>query len=119
MNCPWCVDAAVRTNRNGSYKSLDSLNKAITFAKENGITEFTLTGGEPTLHPDIEEIANRIKSNGFKLKMITNYVLSDVVKRMDGIIDRITISYYGQKLPEFLYNLVFTESGISKVIQYF
>lgn len=32
--------------------------------------------------------------------MITNYVLSSVVKRMDGTIDRITISYYGQELPE-------------------
>lgn len=100
MNCPWCVDAAVRTNTNGSFMTLTSVNKAIAFAKENNITEFTLTGGEPTLHPDIEEIVKLIKANGFRLKMITNYVLSDVVKRMDGEIDRITISYYGQELPE-------------------
>ena len=100
MNCPWCVDAAVRTNMNGNFMTLNNVNKAILFAKEHNITEFTLTGGEPTLHPDIEEIVKRIKANGFRLKMITNYVLSDVVKRMDGIIDRITISYYGQELPE-------------------
>lgn len=100
LNCPWCVDAVIRTNYSGNYMTLDNVNKAITFAKEHDIQEFTLTGGEPTLHPNFVEIAKLIKANGFKLKIITNFVLSDVVKSLDGVFDRITISYYGQQLPE-------------------
>ena len=100
MNCPWCVDNSIRTDSDGDFMTMKNVDKAITFGKDNDIKEFTLTGGEPTLHPKIEEIAKLIKANGFKLKMITNYVASDVVKRLDGIVDRITISYYGQQLPE-------------------
>ena len=40
--------------------------------KEAGIDEVHLTGGEPTLHPDLPGIVKGLTSNGFTVKMTTN-----------------------------------------------
>ena len=59
-----------------------------------------MNGGEPTLHPQVVEIAKMIKEKGFFTKIFTNYDFPEVIKQLDGIIDIIRISYYGNmQLP--------------------
>ena len=101
-NCPFCID---RPNRKyyKNYKpfiNLETVKGILEFAEENNIKTIALNGGEPTLHPQVVEIAKMVKEKGFFLKIFTNYDFPEVVKKLDGIVDIIRISYYGpMQLP--------------------
>ncbi len=101
-NCAFCID---RPNRKyyKNYKSFIEIEKVkdiLKFANENNIKTIALNGGEPTLHPQVVEIAKMIKESGYFLKIFTNYDFPEVVKQLDGIVDIIRISYYGpMQLP--------------------
>lgn len=96
-NCPFCID---KPNRQ-YYKyyvpfiSLNTIQGIIDFAKGNNIKTIALNGGEPTLHPNIVEIAKMIKDAGFYLKVFTNFDFPEVIKKLDGIVDVFRVSYYG------------------------
>lgn len=100
--CPFCID---RPNRK-YYKDdvrfikLKTVDKILNFAEEHQIKTIALNGGEPTLHPQIVDIAKMIKARGFQVKLFTNYDFPEVVKKLDGIVDIIRVSYYGpMQLP--------------------
>lgn len=101
-NCAFCID---RPNRKyyKNYKSfidIETVKDILKFANENNIKTIALNGGEPTLHPQVVEIAKMIKESGYFLKIFTNYDFPEVVKQLDGIVDIIRISYYGpMQLP--------------------
>lgn len=99
-NCPFCI-ARKNTSKtkNLSFLSLSNVEKAIAFCKRENIRTIALTGGEPTLHPNILEIAKMFHVNGFDVSIYTNYDFSEKVKMLDGIVNWIFVSYYGQKMP--------------------
>lgn len=96
-NCPFCIDKP-----NGKYYKdkkryidIETVKDILTFAEQNDIKTIALNGGEPTLHPQVVEIAKMVKEKGFFLKIFTNYDFPNVVKSLDGIVDVIRVSYYG------------------------
>jgi len=93
-NCPFCIDKYRGRNE---YISLDNVEKALDFAEKLKVKDIFLTGGEPTNHPDIIEIAKRVKKRNFNLVMTTNYENPDIMKKLDGIVDSFNVSYYDQK----------------------
>ena len=101
-NCAFCID---RPNRKyyKNYKffiDIETVKDILKFANENNIKTIALNGGEPTLHPQVVEIAKMIKESGYFLKIFTNYDFPEVVKQLDGIVDITRISYYGpMQLP--------------------
>jgi organic radical activating enzyme len=97
-NCPFCVD---KYRGNKGYISSESVENALRFAKQYGAKDVLLVGGEPTLHPNIVSIAERVKNYDLNCILTTNYTCPDVVKRLDGVVDSFNISYYGQEnLPD-------------------
>lgn len=102
-NCAFCID---RPNRKyykdyKPYIDIETVKDILKFAEENNIKTIALNGGEPTLHPKVVEIARMIKEKGFALKIFTNYDFPEVIKKLDGIVDIIRISYYGpMELPK-------------------
>lgn len=102
-NCPFCIDEPNRKYYKDykPYIDMDTVKDILEFAKKNNIKTIGLNGGEPTLHPQIVEIAKMIKDKGFFLKIFTNYDFPDVIAKLDGIVDIIRISYYGpMQLPK-------------------
>lgn len=96
--CPFCID---KYRGRKEYISLDNVEKALDYAETLKVKDIFLTGGEPTKHPDIVEIAKRVKKRNFNLVMTTNYENPDVMKQLDGIVDSFNVSYYDQKeLPD-------------------
>lgn len=98
-NCPFCIAKKNTNKTKNSFLSLSNVEKAIDFCKQEDIKTIALTGGEPTLHPNILEIAKMFRSNGFDVAIYTNYDFSEKVKKLDGIVNRIFVSYYGQEMP--------------------
>ena len=95
--CAFCIDKPNRKYYK-DYKpfiDLKTVEDILKFAEEHNIKTIALNGGEPTLHPQVVEIAKMVKAKGFQLKIFTNYDFPDVIKQLDGIVDIIRISYYG------------------------
>lgn len=101
-NCAFCIDRPNKKyyKEEKKYIDLETVQEILKFAKEKQIKTIALNGGEPTLHPQVVEIAKMIKEEGFYSKIFTNYDFPEVIEQLDGIIDIIRISYYGpMQLP--------------------
>ena len=74
---------------------LDEMLRRIDKLAELGTSLITISGGEPLLHPELDEIIRRIKSHGRMAGMITNgYLLvRERIERLNGAgLDHLQIS---------------------------
>lgn len=71
LNCPYCYKDA---NNNRKELSKDDILRIVDEASQIGFSEFTFSGGEPTLHPDLFDIFEILheKYPDHKLNLITN-----------------------------------------------
>lgn len=56
----------------GNMPYTTALMERLTLLRKSGVNEVHLTGGEPTLHPDLPKIVEGLTSTGFVVKMTTN-----------------------------------------------
>lgn len=97
-NCQFCID---KYKGNDEYISISNVKNAINFASKNNITDVLITGGEPTLHPEILTIVKLLKLAKLKTILTTNYCYPYAFHQLDGWVDNFNISYYGQEhLPK-------------------
>ena len=66
-------------------------------ANRKMVDAVTMTGGEPTLQPDLPEFMKELKSRGFKVKLDTNGVTPAMVKK---IIDEKLADYFAMDLKQ-------------------
>jgi MoaA/NifB/PqqE/SkfB family radical SAM enzyme len=91
LDCGYCNeydDFSAPVPLEKMYSRIDSLGRL-------GATLITISGGEPLLHPDIEKIIARIRSNGAIAGMITNGFLlnKDKIEALnDAGLDHLQIS---------------------------
>ena len=93
-HCKFCID---KYRGQCEYITLANVEKALLKAKEQNLKEILIVGGEPTLHPNIIDIAKLIKDYGFKSILTTNYTQPWIIKQLDTIVDCFNISFYNQK----------------------
>lgn len=63
--------------KSGTFIKLEHVQAAIEQAKPLGLSNIKLTGGEPTLHPQLAEIMQFIHAANIRITMETNGVLVD------------------------------------------
>ncbi len=80
MRCPFCQNSSLVLHP-GSVPTMDSEEVLSYLSKRKGILEgVCITGGEPTIYPDLVELIKRIKSIGLKVKLDTNGSNPDILK---------------------------------------
>ncbi|MEB3817040.1 MAG: GTP 3',8-cyclase MoaA [Desulfurococcales archaeon] len=111
-----------RPSRPGSTPPLMSPYEYAVTAKaayKLGIREFKLTGGEPLLRKDIEEIVKAIRSEapGSDISMTTNgYLLKDLaLKLRDAGLNRINVSLHSLKRE--VYARITGVDGLDRVLE--
>jgi MoaA/NifB/PqqE/SkfB family radical SAM enzyme len=67
QKCLFCSNPS-----NGHVLSTEEIKKIILRYKKNKLAGIYLTGGEPTMHPDLFEIIRYCKKNNVECKIITN-----------------------------------------------
>lgn len=67
-SCPWEADDLYKQKE----LSLDEWKRAVDVLSNNGVSSFTLTGGEPLMRSDIKLIIDYIRSKDIPLNLITN-----------------------------------------------
>lgn len=93
MRCPFCQNASL-VNRIEEENLLPEEEFFSFLKKRQGILDgVCITGGEPTLQPDLNEFIAKIKSMGFKVKLDTNGSFPDKVKEIldSGNVDMVAM----------------------------
>lgn len=72
LSCDFC---SVEARKNTVELSIERIKSIILEAKELGLQDLHLTGGEPTMRTDLEEIVNFAVSQGLNVRLITNGTL--------------------------------------------
>ncbi|MCE9619240.1 MAG: GTP 3',8-cyclase MoaA [Planctomycetes bacterium] len=105
FRCVYCMEPDVQFQPRESLLTSDEIVRMARIAESLGVRKIRLTGGEPTLHPQLEEIIGGIRSvTGVEIAMITNGSLLTRAKlsrwKRAGL-DRITISIDSVRADRF------------------
>lgn len=91
FHCPYCHNPELVVP---PFETLD-LESIFDFLirRQSLLDGVVITGGEPTLHPDIEAFCNRIKDLGFSIKLDTNGSRPESIRSLinSGCIDYIAM----------------------------
>jgi len=80
-----CIFCSVEKSK--KYVSFDDIKKQFLDYRKRGINQIALTGGEPTLHPDLLKIIKWGVGQGFDLRFLTNGVKLEDKKFVKALAD--------------------------------
>lgn len=97
LRCPFCHNAPLVTPGDGvqhiSYTELESFLR-----RRAGLLDgIAITGGEPTLRPELPELLRLIRSYGYQTKLDTNGTRPEVLRDLldEGLVDYIAMDIKG------------------------
>lgn len=98
FRCPFCHNASLVTDIDDERISEEEFFSFLS--KRQGVIEgVAITGGEPTLQPDLKDFLKKIKDMGYSIKLDTNgyrpQVLKDVVN--NGLVDYVAMDIKNSK----------------------
>lgn len=98
FRCPFCHNASLVTDIDDDRISEEEFFGFLS--KRQGVIEgVAITGGEPTLQPDLKDFLKKIKDMGYSIKLDTNgyrpQVLKDVVN--NGLVDYVAMDIKNSK----------------------
>ncbi len=96
MRCPFCYNKDIVENR-GEYSFKDF--RTFLNIRQSLLQGIVLCGGEPTIHPEIIEIAKALKQLNYKIKLDTNGLNPTVIKKLieDNLVDFIALDFKAPK----------------------
>ena len=80
FRCPFCHNSDLLSSSNPSL--LVSEEEIFTFLdkRKNVLSGICITGGEPTLQPDLTEFIKKVRSFGYKIKLDTNGYRPEIIQ---------------------------------------
>lgn len=83
FRCPFCHNASLLSGK--AESSIDTEQLLTFLKKRQGLLDgVCITGGEPTLCPDLQNLIQQIKALGFSVKLDTNGSNPEVLKDLVG-----------------------------------
>jgi pyruvate formate lyase activating enzyme len=103
LDCFYCHN---RTLLTGAAPRLDEAEVLAFLEKRSGLLDgCVLSGGEPTLQPDLVSFAGKVKAMGYRIKLDTNGARPEVIRLLLGqkLIDYAAVDYKAPwaRYPEF------------------
>ncbi len=92
FRCPFCPNAPLVSGK--GPETIPEEDILSYLKKRQGILEgITVTGGEPLLHPDLEDFLQKVKTLGYKVKLDTNGSKPDFLRHLvsSGLVDRVAM----------------------------
>ncbi|HDK43445.1 MAG TPA: anaerobic ribonucleoside-triphosphate reductase activating protein [Desulfobacteraceae bacterium] len=117
FRCPFCHNGSLLSSRNPGQEI--SAKKIFSFLRERtGMLEgVVITGGEPTLQPDLADFCRAVRELGFLVKLDTNGSRPGVLKRLlaDNLLDFIAMDI--KATPERYHILAGVPVDIAAIIK--
>lgn len=95
LRCSYCyASPGPNTERNGHDLPVPVAREVLSQARDLGVDEVVVTGGEPLLHPQAVDIVEEAKGMGFQVNLLTNGlgIERGLARRLASACDQITIS---------------------------
>ena len=92
FRCSYCHNCALWEKREKTL-TLAQLDQLLENAKDNWVDAVCITGGEPTIHPDLPELISFIKHKGLSVKLDTNGSNPDMLARLINQVDYFALDY--------------------------
>lgn len=89
--CPFCYYKEDKSY----FHSLECIKKQIDCAHLSKFTSIDISGGEPLLHPEIEDVISYAKDKGLQVGIVTNSCDTDKLNTIVDKLDDILISWHG------------------------
>jgi len=70
LRCSYCD--SMYAVEGGDYKQMNVTQVLDAVKKFSGITHVTLTGGEPLIHQNVEDLLSQLSGNGYRVNIETN-----------------------------------------------
>ena len=70
LRCSYCD--SMYAVEGGDYKQMNVTQVLDAVKKFSGITHVTLTGGEPLIHQNVEDLLSKLSGNGYRVNIETN-----------------------------------------------
>ena len=93
FRCPFCHNSEL-LNAATADPLMDDVELLGFLSKRQGLLDgVCITGGEPTLRPDLDKLLKEIKKLGFKTKLDTNGTMPEVIKKLvdNNLVDYIAM----------------------------
>ena len=99
MRCPFCQNASLVVNPTEQTPIPESEVFDLLKKRKNILEGVCISGGEPTLYPDLPEFAYKIKALGYKVKLDTNGYHPEMMKDLinQKLIDYIAMDIKNSK----------------------
>lgn len=93
-NCSMCHKEGLKDKKDNLLTNNDLLFIYETMNKEFGIKKVSITGGEPLLREDLEDLLIRLKEKNAKISITTNGYLLDKKPQIGNLIDKLNVSIH-------------------------
>ena len=110
IRCPFCQNSTLIPMDAKNLISEDEIFDYLNLRK-NIISGVTISGGEPTLQPDLESFIDKVKELGLKIKLDTNGLNT---KLLEKLIENQKIDYVAMDIKNSLNKYGLT-SGVAKI----
>ncbi len=111
--CVFCSNDGMGERRNGVHVDSDKFTYLINILAQKGVNHISLSGGDPTMHPEICELVEVVNRTGVKKRFFhTNGILLGRPGLVDGLREftKIGVSVHALD-PELYYRIVRAKVG--------
>ena len=91
FRCGFCHNARLMGRPDGREMTWGDVEKACRGLRENWVDGAVVTGGEPTLRPEVFRVVERLKEWGFAVKLDTNGSRPEVLERLLPLVDYVAM----------------------------
>ena len=93
MRCPFCHNGELVINPPADMRISEDEVMAHLNKRRNVLTGLCITGGEPTLQPDLADFIAKVRALGYKIKLDTNGLKPDTVSELlnSGLLDYVAM----------------------------
>ncbi len=92
MNCFFCHNPELLQPKEVRIE-WDRLRQVLRSSREQWVDSVCISGGEPTLHPQLPELIEQVKSLGFRVKLDTNGTSPAVLRQVLPQLDYVAMDY--------------------------
>ena len=91
FRCGFCHNAPLMGRVDAATMRWTDVEEACRKFRENWVESVVVTGGEPTLHPGVFAIVNKLREWNFSIKLDTNGSRPDVIERLLPSVDYVAM----------------------------